>query len=96
MAPDLLLPAEVVRLARSVGVHFAAHEQCVRDRAAADLLARADRLRATPHVEDPLTSALMASCHTQAGHIYSHPSHVARYRVRGGSRPPGVRRHPCR
>jgi hypothetical protein len=77
MAPDLTLTDEAVRIARSVGVHFAKHEQHSRDRAAADLLERAARLRSTPFVDDPLTSALLASCHSQEGLVHSHPSIVA-------------------
>ncbi|HEY9410999.1 MAG TPA: hypothetical protein VIP77_15580 [Jiangellaceae bacterium] len=77
MAPDLTLPADVFDVAEIVAREFASHEQHVLDRAAADLRARAALLRSMPSVEDELTAALMASCHTEAGRIHSAPHLVA-------------------
>lgn len=75
--PDLTLPDQALQLADRVARAYAGHEQHTRNQAAAELRARADRLRSTPAVEDPLTSAFMARCHSQGGLVHSLPSHVA-------------------
>jgi hypothetical protein len=77
MSSDLTIPNEALPLRDLVARAVAEHELCARARAAADLRQRAERLRQAPLSEDPLASSLMAFCHSQAGLVYSHPSHVA-------------------
>jgi hypothetical protein len=77
MATDLTLPVDADRVAELVAREFAGHAQHVRDAAAAEFRARAARLRSAPTDQDPVTEALTASCHTQAGLIYAQPAVVA-------------------
>jgi hypothetical protein len=79
--PDLKLPVDLFNVARIVAEEFKEHEQHARDRACLDVSAylqkRAQRLRDTQTLDDPLAWALTQSCHTQDGVVHASPSVVA-------------------
>ena len=70
-----------MRVAAIVAEEFAGHEEHVRDRTCLELSAylakRAERLRDTPTLDDPLAWALTQRCHTQDGVVHASPSVVA-------------------
>jgi hypothetical protein len=79
--PDLKLPVSLFEVARIVAEKFKEHEGHARDRACLDVSAylqkRAERLRDTPTLDDPLAWALTQRCHTQDGVVHASPSVVA-------------------
>ena len=79
--PVLRLPEDLMRVAAIVAEEFEGHERHVRDRTCLELSAylakRAERLRDTPTLDDPLAWALTQRCHTQDGVVHASPSEVA-------------------
>ena len=79
--PVLRLPLDLMKVTEIVAAEFAGHEAHVRDRTCLEvsdyLQRRAERLRDTPTLDDPLAWALTQRCHIQDGVVHASPSEVA-------------------
>jgi hypothetical protein len=79
--PVLRLPEDLMKVQEIVATVFKGHEDHVRDRTCLEVSAylqqRAERLRDTQTLDDPLAWALTQSCHIQDGVVHASPSVVA-------------------
>jgi hypothetical protein len=92
--PVLRLPEDLMRVAAIVAEEFKEHESHVRDRTCLELSdylqKRAERLRDTHTLDDPLAWALTQHCHTQDGVVHASPSEVASGTTRNATEQLGV------
>lgn len=79
--PVLRLPEDLMKVQEIVAAEFKGHESHVRDRTCLEvsdyLQKRAERLRDTPTLDDPLAWALTQRCHTQDGVVHASPAELA-------------------
>lgn len=79
--PVLRLPEDLMKVQEIVAAEFKGHESHVRERTCLEVSAylqgRAERLRDTPTLDDPLAWALTQRCRTRGGVVQASPAEVA-------------------